>query len=81
MPVVQVEKAFYDFSFDKVNSKDNPVGGAKFLLKNDKDPSIAYVAVSESDGKVTFKNLRVGESILLTETAAKGMSEKRQNGR
>lgn len=25
MPVVQVEKAFCDFSFDKVNSKGNPV--------------------------------------------------------
>ena len=72
MPVVQVEKAFCDFSFDKVNSKDNPVAGAKFLLKNDKDPSITYVAVSESDGKVTFKNLRVGEYTLTETAAAKG---------
>lgn len=68
MPVVQVEKAFCDFSFDKVNSKGNPVAGAKFLLKNDKDSSIYYEAVSYSDGKVTFKNLRVGE-YTLTETA------------
>lgn len=68
-PVVQVDTAKCDFIFYKVNTKDEGISGAKFLLVNDKISSIAYEQNSSTGGKVTFNNLVEG-TYTLTETVA-----------
>lgn len=66
--IVSVTTTTTSLTLNKVNSDDEPLAGARFKLVNDADAS-EMTAISQSDGTVVFRNLKVG-TYTLSETMA-----------
>ncbi len=66
--IVSVTSTTTNLTLNKANTSDEPLAGAAFKLVNDATGN-AVSAVSEEDGTVTFRNLKVG-TYTLSETVA-----------
>ncbi len=66
--IVSVTSSTASVTLNKVNASDEPLAGANFKLVNDATGNTVS-ATSQKDGKVTFRNLKVG-AYTLSETVA-----------
>lgn len=73
--VAQVtQEPLADFSFKKVNTKNEGLDGAAFRLTNTSDPTEVYDATSVTGGTVSFRQLRKGTYTLEERVAPNGYS-------
>ena len=78
--VAQVtQEPLADFSFKKVNTKNEGLDGAAFRLTNTSDSTEVYDATSVTGGTVSFRQLREGTYTLEERVAPNGYSLSNEN--